>query len=301
MENAASGSSRPLQTRVIAGCLYERHATPSSFTSRVHDLGNGMFEATLLPDHSWSEVAALSPQANADYLACMADPPPLSKQELLDRAAANRDKSTRRARTTVRRLAKVKALTTMLTLTYRENMTDRSRMARDWDAFAKRVRRLFPNFEFVCVFERQKRGAWHAHIAVRKFAAFLPLNGTLVKSYNLFRALWRGVLGGDDKGNCHASHANKRIRGSISKLAGYLTKYIGKHFDGNERHANSYSASGRALPGPEVERIQTSDYSDAVERLRQQVLALCPGNVTFHGAHLDAGGYFISVEPARSS
>ena len=35
----------------------------------------------------------------------------------------------------------------MLTLTYRENMMDRARMARDFDVFMKRIRRIFPGFE----------------------------------------------------------------------------------------------------------------------------------------------------------
>jgi hypothetical protein len=297
MEQALHGASRPLQTRVIAGTLYERLPSPYAYDARVHHLGNGMVEASLWPVHEWREVTLLSPRAQADYEECLANPPALTRQEQLDRAADNRKRSTQRARTTVRRLAKVKSLTTMLTLTYRENMTDRARMARDWDAFVKRVRRLFPSFEFVCVFEQQKRGAWHAHIAVRKLAAFYVHNGSLVKSYDLFRALWRGVVG-KDNGTCNHGLQNKRIRGSISKLAGYLTKYIGKHFDGNEKHANSYSASGRALPGPEVQRIVTSDYSAAVEDLRARLLAICTGPVQFHQAHLDAGGYFVAIEPA---
>ena len=45
----------------------------------------------------------------------------------------------------------------MLTLTYQENMTDRARMARDFDVFMKRIRRIFPAFEYVCVFEEQQR------------------------------------------------------------------------------------------------------------------------------------------------
>ena len=36
-------------------------------------------------------------------------------------------------------------------------MTDRARMARDFDVFMKRIRRIFPSFEYVCVFEEQKR------------------------------------------------------------------------------------------------------------------------------------------------
>ena len=79
-------------------------------------------------------------------------------RDLEERAAANRERSARRAKTQVRRLIKAKNLDTMLTLTYRENMTDRARMARDFDVFMKRIRRIFPSFEYVCVFEEQKRG-----------------------------------------------------------------------------------------------------------------------------------------------
>ena len=46
-------------------------------------------------------------------------------RDLEERAAANRERSARRAKTQVRRLIKAKNLDTMLTLTYRENMTDR--------------------------------------------------------------------------------------------------------------------------------------------------------------------------------
>ena len=79
----------------------------------------------------------------------------------------------------------------MLTLTYRENMTDRARMARDFDVFMKRIRRIFPGFEYVCVFEEQKRGAWHAHLAVQRVQSHYLHKGVLVKSYDLLRAVWR--------------------------------------------------------------------------------------------------------------
>src|SRR5690349_7955377 len=142
METQHHGSSRPLQTRVIAGTLYERSATPYAYDARVHQLGNGMVEASLMPVHESREVTALSPRAPSDYEHCLANPAPRTPQELLDRAADNRKRSTQRARTTVRRLAKVKALTTMLTLTTRENVTDRATFVRYFDRFIKRVRRL---------------------------------------------------------------------------------------------------------------------------------------------------------------
>ena len=66
--------------------------------------------------------------------------------------------------------------------------------------------------------------------------------GRLVRSYDLLRSLWRGVVGSDN-GNIDVSR-NKRVNRSSAKLASYLSKYIGKTFDQAEKHVNSYSASG---------------------------------------------------------
>jgi len=192
-------------------------------------------------------------------------------------------------------LAKSKGLTVLLTLTYRENMVDRERMARDFDAFVKRVRRVIPSFEYVCVFERQKRGAWHAHIAVPRILAHYAHRGALVKSYDLLRSMWRGIVGADN-GNVDVSR-NKRVNRSSAKLAAYLSKYIGKTFDQAERHVNSYSASGRALPGAVVVRVLTGCQVEAATRL-VDLLAMELGNpCEFHQAWIDGGGVYVCLSP----
>ena len=103
-----------------------------------------------------------------------------SVKDLEERAAANRERSARRAKTQVRRLIKAKNLDTMLTLTYRENMMDRARMARN---FGFRLHEAHPShlswLQYVCVFEEQKRGAWHAHLAVQR-----------VQSHYLHKGCW---------------------------------------------------------------------------------------------------------------
>lgn len=282
-------------TRIVGDTLYRRHNTPYAHDLRIHDLGHGHVEGTAMPRYAWSEVAPLEPGAMADYMACINSPEPPTEQELFDRAAANRERATRRARTCVRRLAKFKGLTVLLTLTYRENMQDRERMARDLDVFLKRVRRLVPNFEYICVFERQKRGAWHAHIAVRKVQSHYWAKGTMVKSYDLFRSMWRGVVGLDN-GNVDVSR-NKRVSRSAAKLAAYLSKYIGKTFDQAERHVNSYSASGRALPPATVERLLTPRLSDAICGLLDMVRPEVVDASEFHQALIDGGGYFLCLSP----
>ncbi len=282
-------------TRIIDGALYVRSAQPYAFTVRVHELGHGHTEATCLPEFSWSEVDAVSPLALSDYADQLRTPPLPTRQELLDRAALNRARSTRRARTKVRRLAKVKGLTVLLTCTYRENMLDRERMARDMDVFLKRVRRVIPDFEYVAVFERQKRGAWHAHIAVRRVLSHYLQRGVLVKSYDLLRSMWRGVVGADN-GNIDVSR-NKRVNRSSAKLAAYLSKYIGKTFDQAEKHVNTYSASGRDLPEPVLERILSRDQSTAIAALVDLIRPELNACGDFHQAFIDGGGFYVCLSP----
>lgn len=293
--------------KIIGQARFRRDETPYAFDLRVHDLGGGQIEATAMPRYAWREVDPLGPQAQADFEMCRDGnmwrggvgwvPYAPSEGELLDRAALNRERSTRRARTTVRRLAKFKGLTTLLTLTYRENMLDRERMARDLDVFVKRVRRVVPNFEYICVFERQKRGAWHAHLAVRRVLSHYVQRGRLVRSYDLLRSMWRGVVGLDN-GNVDVSR-NRRVQRSPAKLASYLSKYIGKTFDQAERHVNSYSASGRALPAAVVERLLTAHQADAIAALFDLV-GVEVGRCELHHMLLDGGGYFLSLSPPPS-
>lgn len=288
----ASGS----RTRVIAGCLYARTETPYAFDIRVHDLGHGQVEATALPVYGWHEVDALSEGASADYAACLADPPPPTEKELLDRVAANRERATKRARTKVRRLAKAKGLATLLTLTYRENMTDRDRMKRDFDVFMKRLRRAVPDVEYICVFERQKRGAWHAHIAVRRVLPFYVRKGVMVKSYDLLRSMWRGVVGADN-GNVDVSR-NRRVQRSAAKLAVYLAKYIGKDLGADlAKWENSYSASGRALPDAVCERLLGASTMDAVHALAEMLGTELSAGCEFYQALLEGGGVYWCLSP----
>lgn len=51
-----------------------------------------------------------------------------------------------------------------VTLTYAEYMTDLKKLIRDWENFAKKVRRKWGSFEYIKVKEPQGRGAWHLHV-----------------------------------------------------------------------------------------------------------------------------------------
>ena len=282
--------------RIIHGTLYARQPQPCGHIVRIHDLGHGHVEVTGSPRFIWEEVAPLSPLALADFEAARQSSLaggelPVPERELRDRA--NRERATRRARTCVRRLAKSKGLTVLLTLTYRENMTDRERMQRDFDVFMKRLRRVSPGVQYICVFERQKRGAWHAHIAVQRVLPWYLHKGQMVRSYDLLRSLWRAVVGADN-GNVDVSR-NKRVNRSSAKLASYLSKYIGKTFDQADKHVNSYSASGRALPAAAV--FQTVGHAGQVFELVADLLGPEMASSELYTALLDGGGVYCCLSP----
>tara|TARA_Y100001951_G_C11253905_1_gene248180 strand:+ start:134 stop:1000 length:867 start_codon:yes stop_codon:yes gene_type:complete len=279
--------------RIIDGTLYARHDIPYAHEIKVHDLGHGHTEAVILPKYGWHEVCALSSIALEHYREACQSPPELSEAEKLAKLVENRERATRRARTKVRRLAKAKGLTTLLTLTYRENMLDRDRMQRDLDVFLKRVRRVIPGFQYIAVFERQKRGAWHAHLAVEKVLSHYVARGRLVRSYDLLRSMWRAVVG-TDNGNVDVSR-NKALSRSSAKLAAYVSKYIGKTFDQADKYVNSYSASGRALPRAMAFTVQGT-LSMALDQWAALMAPEIARGELFCNL-IDGGGMFVCLSP----
>lgn len=159
----------------------------------------------------------------------------------------NRDRAARRAKTQVRRRCKAIQADSMLTLTYRENMTDIERLMRDVKAFVKRLRDLGP-FEYVLCVEPQKRGALHVHMACQSFPAWMKdENGVRVKSYNLIRSMWRRVVGRDN-GNVDLTRPR---RNAPHRIASYIAKYVSKNLEDAVFNAKSYwSSKGIALPKP---------------------------------------------------
>lgn len=148
----------------------------------------------------------------------------------------NAERSARRARQSVRWACKAVAVDRLLTLTYRDNMTDLQSAKRDFSAWARRVREHYPAFRYVAVPELQERGAWHWHVAVCGFY-----------DVNLLRALWfrtLGVrvarselrcpprLGSESPGNIQItpprSRGQRRRVWAVERLAGYIAKYCGK-------------------------------------------------------------------------
>lgn len=181
------------------------------------------------------------------------------------------ERAARRAKTRVRRLCKAAGFDCMLTLTYRENMQDFDRLIADFKAFRKRLGAFGP-FHYVATVERQKRGAYHLHIACKRFPAWLNNEaGVRVKSFNLIRSMWRRVVGADN-GAVRLSQG-KGNNGS-HRIASYISKYITKDIDDAQLNKKRYWASP-GIPERRAERFEyplTVDLFDIIGDIYRQAL-----------------------------
>jgi hypothetical protein len=136
----------------------------------------------------------------------------------------------------------------LLTLTYRANVTDLGTAKAHLKEFVRRMRRVVPSFGYVAAFERQERGAWHVHLATHTLPLRLAAsNGVKVKSYGVVRAIWRSVTG-DLGGNIDQARRKRASRSSAAKLASYLSKYMTKAYAEGDAWSNRFSASQHAIP-----------------------------------------------------
>lgn len=183
----------------------------------LRDYGGGFCEA------GWSFVSNLKP-----FKAARGES---------DQRIAHEDRASRRARSRLRQLILSAQADHLLTLTYRENVTDFQQASQDLVNLIRRVRKHLPQWVFVAVPEQQKRGAWHWHLAV-----------VGRQDVRLLRHLWRSIVG---EGNIDVqkppSGMNRRLA-----IVSYLGKYLAKGFSDEERQLNGhrYRASlGIKVPG----------------------------------------------------
>ncbi|MBB3212681.1 hypothetical protein FHW67_001964 [Herbaspirillum sp. Sphag1AN] len=156
----------------------------------------------------------------------------------------NDDDSAKRAKQTVRLRCKAISADRMITLTYRENMQDIVRLKKDWDSFRRRMGKC-KQFHYVATIERQERGAFHIHVAVR---------GRQV--YQLIRSIWQRIVGttqdGKSNGQINVRDPHRFGFGQTGshKLAAYIAKYITLDATGHTLNAKRYWTS-RGIVVPE--------------------------------------------------
>lgn len=178
----------------------------------------------------------------------------------------------RRAKQKLRWSVKAIGCDQMLTLTYRENLTDYAESRRHLSRFLALCRREWSSWKHVAAPERQVRGAWHWHLGVRGFVNYDKLRGFWWRAMGYrvaFSVEGKPVLldGGETPGNVQgvASSVRGRRRRSWSsdRLAGYLAKYLSKSVGAEGIDGKSYSVS-RGLQW-KVERyaIRAFNYADS--------------------------------------
>lgn len=138
----------------------------------------------------------------------------------------NEDRAIRRAKSRLRHLILGANLTHLLTLTYRENVTDFNRASDDLNRFVRKVKFNLPGWLYVAVAEQQERGAWHWHLAVRGR-----------QDVELIRRLWREIVG---EGNIDVSAPKGTRKDQRLYLVQYLGKYLVKAFATGNRKLNKH-------------------------------------------------------------
>ena len=262
----------------------------------LHDLGHGHKEASISRAVVWEHGGTMTEAAYQQYLETLekwkASPEGIAAAE--EKAQSNRERAARRAKTKVRRICKTMGVDALLTLTYRENMEDLAACKKHMKEFVRRLRALIPGFAYVAAFERQKRGAWHVHMAIHKLPFNLAWAGVKVKSYSVVRAVWRRVVG-DLGGNIDESRKKRHSRKSSAQMASYISKYILKAFEDGEDHSNRYSSSEYSLPKPVRMRFANEAMADLVALVYMALGQ--PGTLTNPWLSSWGDRFFLSSEP----
>ena len=222
------------------------HLNTSKFKIILRNYGNGLAEI------GWSFVGTVTPSKASKGLSVQRDDHELRAQ--------------RRAKSRIRQLILATNADHMLTLTYRENVTNFEQACADLSKFVRIVKRKLPGWQYIAVPEQQQRGAWHWHIAVCGR-----------QDVDLLRSAWRRVVG---EGNIDVSPPKGHGDKKALSLVRYLGKYLVKGFqDGNrELNGRRYRAS-LGIVIPETMLTLPRDQRGNVASFALQSLYDAAGNV----------------------
>lgn len=199
-----------------------------------------------------------------------------SASEIEADRTANHRRAVKKAKQTTRYLCQQMSADRLLTLTYRENMEDREQVRIDFKQFLKYVRHGWKgqkglgDWQYVAVLERQDRGAYHVHIAVR---GWLPIK--------FIRQCWYKALGSsvdaagsDTPGQVDLSPprdytgAGRKKQWAVDRLAFYIVKYMQKTFDETTTEKNRYWRSKDIEPPIQYRHwLVATNLGDALEEL----------------------------------
>lgn len=205
------------------------------------------------------------------------------QDETAQDVSAKMDKSLRtsieRSKRMIRKRCKQIGADRMLTLSTRANEMSIEVFSKWWDEFRRRLSKVI-DFHYVAVVERQQRGAWHIHIAVRGR-----------QDWKLIRSVWLSVLrkSGTDGAMydsikdfekwCRFRKIGGKGRAMRHLIATYIAKYVGKgvHEVGFNKK-RYWSSKGIVLP-------ETTTYTHlGTESSRSEAVAAAYACVDENGA-----------------
>lgn len=233
--------------RIVDGIAYEGKTLPDCFDVRVWE-GNGHREISARPVVEWREIGPAP-----DWSHLLEPDPERDARDEAERKEKNQHRNAMRAKTACRRFIKCMGFDELATLTYRQNQSDEELAKEHFAKWARRMGDLIPGFGYCAGFEPQDRGAWHVHAAIYKLPKHVELKKRMpngewrsfkVEGWRIGTVVWRSIVG-KDNGLCFIGGKRKATR-SPAKLAGYVSKYITKHYElvpeGKKRYTHSKGA-----------------------------------------------------------
>lgn len=151
----------------------------------------------------------------------------------------NKKRSLARSRANMRRDMLSAGMQVMWTYTYASTMLDREKAIADRKEFERRVKRIYPHYVAITVEERQTKrgeaegneGTWHLHTAVRDWF-----------DVRIMRNLWQEVIG--EPGRVHVGFKPDGRGNAYTKLASYMSKYMGKEMGEGLEEKHRYHVCG---------------------------------------------------------
>lgn len=234
------------------------HLDQASYRITLRNYGNGLAEI------GWAFIPSLMPKK--------------SVRGTSENREENESRAVRRAKSRLRQRILAANADHLLTLTYRANVTDFDQSCADLSRFVRLVKGQLPGWVYIAVPEKQKRGAWHWHMAVHGRQDVV-----------LLRTLWRQVVG---EGNIDVQPPMGKGLNRQLGLVKYLGKYLAKGFAEGHRELNGRrfrSSLGIEVPMeyltlPEEHRHNVAGY--AVNRL---VAATGTVGFVWHSDEMPAG------------
>jgi len=261
--------------RIVDGILFEGKFLENAWDVRTWTK-NGVMERSARQVVQWVEVE--NPKHSpADLERWNAQFAAAHEEERRERSLR---KSALRAKTTCRRIIITEGFDELLTLTYRENQTDRDLCKKHFKEWVRRMGRVIKGFRYCASFELQKRGAMHVHIATHKLPEHVQYKGVKIKAWRLGTEVWRSIVGANN-GMCHVGGrtrfgTSRRTKMSLAKMASYVSKYITKDYENAPDESNRYSRSnGITVSKPEVMRFTDCTLRDLIEL----TFELSPGDI----------------------